>query len=71
MNSARLPPMQARRSSPEERGLKSNYCDLDMDGSRRSSPEERGLKSLPDCAEVSVFGSLLTRGAWIEITQFA
>ena len=57
-----------RRSSHEERGLKSASSPSSSSFFGRSSHEERGLKSLTAYFALSIVMSLLSRGAWIEIS---
>ena len=57
------------RSSHEERGLKWYIdCDKCKNKGCRSSHEERGLKSLVTSVSTPFAASLLSRGAWIEIS---
>ena len=57
-----------RRSSHEERGLKYKIQKMIEYLYRRSSHEERGLKSFTFNSISGTFASLLSRGAWIEIS---
>ena len=58
-----------RRSSHEERGLKSGDYDKNNPRTGRSSHEERGLKSHHTLQKFRYLLSLLSRGAWIEISS--
>ena len=60
---------QPCRSSHEERGLKFFVYRIHTSSSRRSSHEERGLKSNQKRKENPYTVSLLSRGAWIEISN--
>ena len=58
------------RSPHGERGLKSCFPAVPGFCGRRSPHGERGLKSSLHAAASSVFRSLPTRGAWIEMSSF-